>query len=343
APSTVGLAPAATNFTNRAINDIGIRGGTNATQYAITGTLGGSTLSLSTGGATSSVLVSKAGRVNPQLFPGGIFLTGGGPGNQLRIDNSADTASNDLELTGGFVRGFTPVPIQYPGFGTVAVDLGAGSNTLTGDVAAAGPRQIDVTSAGALTVNQVKTQGASLSVRTTTAAGNVIVGPTPSAATAISTGGGDVLITANNVIGSITVNQTIDTTGGTASTGQVVIGHNVAPATPTSNPPYKGGQNVTPSGNIFLNNTFVGTITVVSGSFQTTPVGAAFGQPLKVLVRNAEGTPAPVGTPVLFTAPGSGASGTFGGSGTHTETVFTGPARVATPSPPANTTARSFP
>src|SRR5262249_3080354 len=107
-------------------------------------------------------------------------------------------------------------------------------------------------------------------------------------------------------------------------------------------PPYKGGQNVTPSGNIFLNNTFVGTITVVSGSFQTTTVGAKFGQPFKVLVRNSEGGPAPPGLPVIFTAPGSGAAGTFGGSGTNTETVFPGPDGVATASFTANTTAGSF-
>src|SRR5262249_18805407 len=79
-------------------------------------------------------------------------------------------------------------------------------------------------------------------------------------------------------------------------------------------------------------NTFVGTITVVSGSFQTTTVGAAFGQPLKVQVRNSEGGPAPGGIPVIFTAPASGAGGKFGGSGTNSATGFTDPSGLPTPS-----------
>jgi hypothetical protein len=73
------------------------------------------------------------------------------------------------------------------------------------------------------------------------------------------------------------------------------------------------------------------TISVVSGSGQSATVGTQFANPLVALVRDAFSNPVPSAT-VTFTAPGSGASGTFAGGvntamtdagGMATSTAFT--------------------
>ncbi|WP_204912267.1 DUF11 domain-containing protein [Microlunatus spumicola] len=52
------------------------------------------------------------------------------------------------------------------------------------------------------------------------------------------------------------------------------------------------------------------SVTVVSGSGQSAPVGTAFAQPVRVKVTDAGGNPV-ASVPVAFTAPASGATGTF--------------------------------
>jgi uncharacterized delta-60 repeat protein len=62
------------------------------------------------------------------------------------------------------------------------------------------------------------------------------------------------------------------------------------------------------------------SLTVNSGNGQSTLVSKAFGQPLSVVARDAYNNISPIGT-VTFTAPGNGASGTFGSnSRTYTAT-----------------------
>lgn len=73
------------------------------------------------------------------------------------------------------------------------------------------------------------------------------------------------------------------------------------------------------------------SISVVLGSPQSANCGAAYAAPLVVVVRDAGGTPVP-NVNVTFTAPASGASGTFASSGTNTETRVTGPTGQATSS-----------
>ncbi len=68
-------------------------------------------------------------------------------------------------------------------------------------------------------------------------------------------------------------------------------------------------------------------ITASGGTPQTTVVSTTFGTGLQAKVTDALGNPA-AGVPVTFTAPGSGASGTFGGS--FTATVATNAAGLAT-------------
>jgi hypothetical protein len=80
------------------------------------------------------------------------------------------------------------------------------------------------------------------------------------------------------------------------------------------------------------------TITVLGGSGQSVTIGNAFPTALQATVRDASSNPVP-NVSVTFTAPGSGASGTFSGSAT----VQTGATGVATaPTFTANTIAGSY-
>jgi protocatechuate 3,4-dioxygenase beta subunit len=66
------------------------------------------------------------------------------------------------------------------------------------------------------------------------------------------------------------------------------------------------------------------TLTLVSGTPQTAQLGAAFANGLQVTLANTNGCPvttAVAGVPITFTAPVSGASGTFSASGSNSVTV----------------------
>ena len=83
------------------------------------------------------------------------------------------------------------------------------------------------------------------------------------------------------------------------------------------------------------------SVTVSSGSGQSAQVRSAFGNPLVVRVKDAYGNPT-VNAAVTFSAPGSGASGTFAGGGL-TSSVGTNPSGVAiSPAFTANGIAGSY-
>jgi adhesin/invasin len=67
------------------------------------------------------------------------------------------------------------------------------------------------------------------------------------------------------------------------------------------------------------------TLVLSGGTPQTARVGSAFAQPLQVALANTNGCPVTsgVGTPVTFSAPSTGASGTFSASGSYAVTVGT--------------------
>ncbi|MGB9235826.1 MAG: hypothetical protein WCC04_15560 [Terriglobales bacterium] len=73
------------------------------------------------------------------------------------------------------------------------------------------------------------------------------------------------------------------------------------------------------------------SVTATSGSGQSAAAGAAFTSPLVATVLDADSNPVS-GVTVTFTAPSSGASGTFTTSGTNTEQDITGANGVATSS-----------
>ncbi|KPD11618.1 hypothetical protein AN476_14250, partial [Phaeobacter sp. 11ANDIMAR09] len=79
-----------------------------------------------------------------------------------------------------------------------------------------------------------------------------------------------------------------------------------------------------------------------TGGGQSATISTAYSSVLTVVVEDSGSTPVP-GTSVTFSAPGSGASGTFASTGTATETVTTDASGVATSSTfTANSTAGSF-
>src|SRR4029077_18978862 len=75
------------------------------------------------------------------------------------------------------------------------------------------------------------------------------------------------------------------------------------------------GVNAVISGLFFDTPQGTQSITATAGTPQTTTVGTAFGAALQATVKNGLGNPVS-GVTVTFTAPGSGASATFGGSTT---------------------------
>ena len=78
-----------------------------------------------------------------------------------------------------------------------------------------------------------------------------------------------------------------------------------------------------------------------SGTPQTTPAGDAFGAPLVATVTDSAGNPIP-GEQVFFTAPTSGASGTFAGAGTTLNVVTDANGVATTSALTANGTAGTF-
>jgi hypothetical protein len=327
--SITGLAPAAILYSNKRTDDVVIIGGSTASTYFVTGSLGGSTLGLATGSGLDTVLVSNNGVVNDTFFPGTLSVQGSEGQDELNIDNgngaAAGVALTNRVVRGvniGVVNGFTFRPIQFTGFATLALGLGGTGNTFSANSTTANPAKIEVTSAGDLTLAQTSLQGNNLDVTTT--AGNVTVaGP-------IATDGGTLFVHTPGA-NHIQVNQTINT--GPGSGGKVRAGGNVNPQPP--NALYVPG-----AGNILLNAPV--SIVVFAGSPQSTLVTTAFATTLQALVLDSHGNPVGSGVSVTFAAPGGGAGGTFANHMT-TEIDVTNASGVATSSTfTANNTAGSY-
>ncbi len=60
---------------------------------------------------------------------------------------------------------------------------------------------------------------------------------------------------------------------------------------------------------------------VYAGSGQSTPISTSFGAVLQVIVKDAGGNPSPAGIGVVFAAPTTGATGTFGSASTANVTT----------------------
>jgi hypothetical protein len=101
-----------------------------------------------------------------------------------------------------------------------------------------------------------------------------------------------------------------------------------------------GGSSVTANSTLTVNAAAPSSIKVTSGNNQTTTVGSAFASPLQATVTDKYGNPVS-GVSVTFTAPSSGASGTFS-NGQTSITVTTNTSGIASVAFTANTKAGSY-
>jgi Bacterial Ig-like domain (group 3) len=236
---------------------------------------------------------------------------------------------------------------------TVATDAsGVASAPFTANTVAGGPYTVTAASAGLTTVNFSLTNTAGPASSMTANAGT-----TPQSAT-ISTAfanalGVTIKDASNNPVSGVNVTFTAPGSGasGTFSnaTGTITVATNasgVASAPFTANSAAGGPYNVTAASsglttvNFSLTNT-AGAASSMTANAGTTPqtatVGTAFANPLAVTVKDGGNNPVS-GVSVTFTAPGSGASGTFSNA-TATITVVTNASGVASAPFNANATA----
>ncbi len=273
-----------------------------------------------------------------------------------------DTGNNPVQ---GIVVTFTSPALTGPSGtfanGTVTtqattdVNGVATATVFTADTHAGGPYNVAATATGLTTVNFALTNTAGAPTQMTANAGT-----TPQSG-AVSAAFGTLLAVtvqdaSNNPVQGIVVTFTAPAqTGpsgtfanGTGTTQGTTNASGVATATVFTANAHVGGPyavTATATGlttvNFALTNTAgpPASIVATSGTPQTTPPGSAFGAPLVVTVTDAAGNPV-VGFTVTFTAPTSGASGSFAGG---LKTATTNSAGVATSQVfTANATAGSY-
>jgi len=85
-----------------------------------------------------------------------------------------------------------------------------------------------------------------------------------------------------------------------------------------------------------------GSIIATTGSPQSVVIGGAFAHPFVALVKDASGNPVGAGTSVIFTAPASGASGTFVGGALSATAQTAADSTATSPVFTANTVAGSY-
>lgn len=170
--------------------------------------------------------------------------------------------------------------------------------------------------------------GATLQAKVTDASGNPVSGVTvtfnlpPSGATANFTGGLGKTAAAITDASGTAASPTLTATSTNGSfTATAMVSGIAAPANYSLTTVPRTGT----------------TMSVVSGSPQSTVAGTAFAQPLVAVVRDASNNPVP-GLTLTFTIPGTTVSGTFAGGG-KTATLVTDASGMAT-SPPITATTR---
>lgn len=107
ATARIDYAATGGSFTNGSTNDgILVKGSATAGTYAITSTLGGSTVKILAGDASDVFTVTNTGTVGS--VAGRLTIdAGGGAANRLTIDDSAATAATAMELSAGSVSGLS--------------------------------------------------------------------------------------------------------------------------------------------------------------------------------------------------------------------------------------------
>jgi len=255
-----------------------------------------------------------------------------------------DAYSNPVSgVTVSFTAPASGASASFAGGLNTAVTNSSGlatSATFTANTVAGGPN-ISATGSGLNTVNFSETNNAG-------AAAAAFITPSPSSATASSTTNiklsfqlVDLYGNATTSVGTTTLTLSTTSSKGffatsNGSTGTLsgtfnvafangvgtaieYYGDETAPASPTITA--KNAGTVWAITSVTINTGSASAISVVSGSGQSATVNKKFASPLVALVTDSFNNPVP-GVSVVFTAPASGISGTFGS--TNTITVGTG-------------------
>jgi hypothetical protein len=283
--------------------------------------------------ATQSVLAADTISFSPATLsvPAGttghlfLFLSAPAPSpNGLVINVTSDTPTvATVPTTVNFSAGSTSTSVAVTGVGTGMAVIHASNLPSVADTTA------NVTVISGTPASITATSGTPQSVPVNTAYAPMVV--------IVKDGGG-------NPIGNVTVtfnapgagpsgtfsggmNTAMTNASGLAAAGTFTANGLPGPFTVTATV-----SGVSTPASFSLSNTLaVPTITATSGSGQSEPINTAF-PPLVALVKNAMGTPVGAGVTVTFSAPASGASGTFMGgvttttnaSGVATAPTFTG-------------------
>ena len=221
--------------------------------------------------------------------------------------SSSDTAKVTISPSSVLILAGQTTPASQPqvtgvNFGTASISASASGYT-TGTKSVTVTATISFTPA-TLAINTGSTQNLTLNLSA----------PAPV---------GGLSFTLSSSTASATVPSPVNMTAGATTVAVPVTGASVGSAVITAS--FSGLTNATANVTVSTSNV-PSSISVQSGSPQTASINTVFAGPLKALVKDSGNNPVPNVT-VTFTAPGSGASGTFAGGVT---TALTDAAGVAT-------------
>ncbi len=245
-------------------------------------------------------------------------FTGGGTTNTVTTNTSGDAQSAVITANG--TTGTFTVTAVVTGTSTpiatfTLTNIAPAAASITATAGTPQSTTINTTFGTNLAAVVKDINGVVLSGQSVTFTINTVAG-----ATGTFAGGASTLTVTTNASGVATATAiTANGTGGTY-TVTATVGALSATFTLTNIPP--------------------NSVTVSQGSGQVTLISTSFGSALVVIVKDVNGNPLS-GVPVIFTAPASGASCTFGGSATTTVTSGAG-GLATTAIPVANGTAGNY-
>jgi hypothetical protein len=359
------VAGVAVTFTDRKSAASGTFAGGLGVNTAVTNTGGVATSATFTAnGFTGSYIVTAtAGAIGPANFnltntagaPATVAATGGTPQNVVvNTAFSLPLVARVLDVSGNPVPGVT-VTFTAPGSGasgtfangtavTTAITNVSGAatvSTFTANGTASGPYNVVASVTGATSANFALTNTAGAPATITATGGtpqNVVVNTAFASALQVT-----VKDSNGSTVAGVTVTFTAPRSAASGTfagelTGNIAVTNASGVATSaifTANSNAGGPYTVTASvvgvattASFSLTNTAgaPATITAIGGTPQIAAISTAFASPLQAAVKDASGNPVS-GVTVTFTAPGSGASGTFAGG---VNTAVTSASGVAT-------------
>jgi hypothetical protein len=345
-----GIGPTATNATAAGTYSISASTSSDPTPVASSPTYalvaGAASKDVVTGGGGQSATVGTA-------FTNALSATiEDSNGNPVLVSGSTVTFTAPASGASGTFTGGSTTDSTTTNASGVATTLPFTANTLSGAYSVIG------SSAGAsqATFSETNVAGAASQVVPTAGSGqSAAVGTafaTTLSATIEDSHGNPVLVPGTTVTFTAPGSGSSGTfVGGSNSYSTTTNSFGVATSTTFTAGPTPGTYSVGGASGILTTNNFIETdltgpasqVVVTTGNTQSTPVGTLFATTLSATIEDSHGNPVLVpGTTVIFTAPGSGASGTFAGGGTSYSTTTSGSGVATATAFTANTKANSY-